>query len=139
MVSYIQEVADNVISEYDNLNPIYIAKNLKRVQFAIEPLTNNVNGFYKYISPNRQMIVINENLTGEDFYLTLFHELSHYFLGHKNTLLLNSPVLTGIKEEFRADLCGTYLYMQYAKSRDFETIIYPKRVFELMHYFKCVK
>lgn len=90
MISYIQSVADKVIDEYDNLDPIYIAKNLKRVEFKLLPLTENINGFYEYRSPNRQLIVVNENLCGEKFYLTLFHELSHYFLEHKNTLLLNS-------------------------------------------------
>lgn len=136
MISYIQSIADEVINDYDNLDPIYIAKSLKRVEFKLLPLTDNINGFYKYISPNRQMIVVNENLCGEKFYLTIFHELSHYFLGHKNALLLNSSITRDLKEEYQADLCSTYLYLQYIKkNRYFEDIVYPKRVCELIKFF----
>ncbi|WP_410746999.1 ImmA/IrrE family metallo-endopeptidase [Clostridium neonatale] len=137
MISYIQSVVDKIIDEYDNLDPVYIAKNLKRVEFKLLPLTENINGFYEYRSPNRQLIVVNENLCGEKFYLTLFHELSHYFLEHKNTLLLNSSVTMNLKEEYEADLCGTCLYLQYVKQhRSHEDVIYPQRVCELMKYFK---
>ena len=137
MISYIQSIADNIINEYDNLDPVYIAKSLKRVEFKLLPLTNNINGFYEYRSPNRQMIVVNENLHGEQFYLTIFHELSHYFLGHTNELLLNCSVTRDIKEEYEADLCGTCLYLQYIKqNRSHEDVIYPKRVYELMNHFK---
>lgn len=137
IVSYIQSIADKVIDKYDNLNPIHIVKSLKRVEFQTAPLTDNINGFYKYISPNRQMIVINENLSNEDFYMTLFHELSHYFLGHKNTLLLNSSFTSKLKEEYQADLFATYLYLHYVKKHcDAENITYPKRFYELIKYFK---
>ncbi|CAG9702678.1 Putative Zn peptidase [Clostridium neonatale] len=137
MISYIQSIADEVINDYDNLDPVHIAKSLKRVEFKSLPLTDNINGFYKYISPNRQMIVVNENLCGENFNITLFHELSHYFLGHKNTLLLNSSITRDLKEEYQADLCSTYLYLQYVKkNRCFEDIVYPKRVYELMEHFR---
>lgn len=136
MISYIQSIADKIIAEYDNLNPIHIAKSLKRVEFKAFPLTDNINGFYKYISPNKQMIVINENLCDEEFNITLFHELSHYFLGHKNTLLLNSSITRDLKEEYQADLCGTYLYLHYIKqNKNSESIIYPKRVCEIMKRF----
>lgn len=136
MISYIQSVANGVIANYDDLNPIHMVKSLKRVEYNTQPLTNNINGFYKYISPNRQMIVINENLSDENFKMTLFHELSHYFLGHKNTLLLNSYFTMDLKEEYQADLCATCLYLQYVKkNRCCEDIIYPERVCELMKHF----
>lgn len=133
---YIQGVADNIINTFDNLNPIKIVESLNRVDFKIIPLTDSVNGFYNYISPNRQAIVINENLIGENFNITLFHELSHYFLGHTNTLLLNSSITSNIKEEYHADLLATCLYLEYVKRhRDYDEIQYPKRVCELMKYF----
>ena len=136
MISYIQSVANVVIAEYEDLNPIHIVKSLKRVEFNTQPLTNNINGFYKYISANRQMIVINENLSDEIFNLTLFHELSHYFLKHKNTLLLNSSFTMDLKEEYEADLCATCLYLQYVKKRlCYKDIVYPERVCELMKHF----
>lgn len=136
MISYIQSVANGVINDYDELDPVRIVKSLKRVEYNTQPLTKNVNGFYKYISPNKQMIVVNENLSGEDFKLTLFHELSHYFLKHKNTLLLNSSFTMNLKEEYYADLCATYLYLNYINKHEcFDNIVYPKRVCELMKYF----
>ncbi|MDU2121411.1 MAG: ImmA/IrrE family metallo-endopeptidase [Clostridium celatum] len=135
---YIQNVADNVIDTYDSVRPLDIVKNLKRVEFKVLPLTNSINGFYKYISPNRQMIVINENLSEEMFNFTLFHELAHYFLGHKNTLLLNSSFTSTLKEEFQADLYATYMYLHYIEaytSCSLEEVSLPKRVNELIHYF----
>ncbi|EKQ50307.1 MULTISPECIES: ImmA/IrrE family metallo-endopeptidase [unclassified Clostridium] len=136
MISYIQSVADGVINDYDDLNPVHIVKSLKRVEYNTQPLTKNINGFYKYISPNKQMIVVNENLSDENFYVTLFHELSHYFLGHQNTLLLNSSLTMNLKEEYQADLCATYLYLKYIKKhRCCDNITYPKRVCELMQHF----
>lgn len=135
---YIQNVADNVIDTYDSVRPLDIVKNLKRVEFKVLPLTNSINGFYKYISPNRQMIVINENLSEEMFNFTLFHELAHYFLGHKNTLLLNSSFTSTLKEEFQADLYATYMYLHYIEaytSCSLEEISLPNRVNELLHYF----
>ena len=136
MISYIQSIADEVINDYDDLDPIHIVNSLKRVEYNIQPLTKNINGFYKYISPNKQMIVINENLSDEIFNLTLFHELSHYFLKHKNTLLLNSSLTMNLKEEYQADLCATYLYIHYIKKhKSYDNVIYPKRVCELMQYF----
>ncbi len=136
---YIQDVADDVINTYESARPLDIVKSLKRIEFKILPLTDSVNGFYKYLSYNRQMIVVNGDLDEELFNFTLFHELAHYFLGHKNAMLLNSPITSTRKEEFQADLCATYLYMNYIKKYSFETLdeIYlPKRVTELMHYFK---
>jgi Zn-dependent peptidase ImmA (M78 family) len=135
---YIQNVADNVIDTYDSVRPLDIVKNLKRVEFKVLPLTNSINGFYKYISPNRQMIVINENLSEKMFNFTLFHELAHYFLGHKNTLLLNSSFTSTLKEEFKADLYATYMYLHYIEaytSCSLEEVSLPKRVNELIHYF----
>ena len=135
---YIQNVADNVIDTYDSVRPLDIVKNLKRVEFKVLPLTNSINGFYKYISPNRQMIVINEKLSEEMFNFTLFHELAHYFLGHKNTLLLNSSFTSTLKEEFQADLYATYMYLHYIEaytSCSLEEVSLPKRVNELIHYF----
>ena len=132
---YIQNVADNVIDTYDSVRPLDIVKNLKRVEFKVLPLTNSINGFYKYISPNRQMIVINENLSEEMFNFTLFHELAHYFLGHKNTLLLNSSFTSTLKEEFQADLYATYMYLHYIEaytSCSLEEVSLPKRVNELI-------
>lgn len=136
---YIQDVADDVINTYESTRPLDIVKSLKRVEFKILPLTDSVNGFYKYLSYNRQMIVVNGNLDEDLFNFTLFHELAHYFLGHKNAMLLNSPITSTRKEEFQADLCATYLYMNYIKKCSFEELdeIYlPKRVTELMHHFR---
>ena len=136
IISYIQSVAEDVIKENRDLDPIRIVKSLKRVEYNTQPLTENINGFYKYISPNKQMIVVNENLSDEKFCVTLFHELSHYYLEHKNALLLNSSLTANLKEEYEADLCATYLYLQYIKKhRCCDNVIYPRRVYELMKYF----
>lgn len=136
--TYIQSVADNVINTYESAKPLDIVKSLKRVEFKILPLTNSINGFYKYISPNKQMIVINENLSEEMFTFTLFHELGHYFLRHKNSLLLNSSITSTLKEEFQADLYATYMYINYVKKyldSSSENFYFPPRASELLHYF----
>jgi Zn-dependent peptidase ImmA (M78 family) len=135
---YIQDVADHVINTYESANPLDIVKTLKRVEFKIIPLTNSLNGFYKYVSPNKQMIVINENLTEEMFIFTLFHELGHYFLEHKNNLLLNSSITSTRKEEFQADLYATYMYINYIKKYSFNSLedsYLPNRAKELIRYF----
>lgn len=126
-VKCIKFEADKIIKKYVNelgyLDPMLIVKNLKRVHFSIEPLSDSVNGFYNYISLNKQMIIINS---------TLFHELGHYFLGHKDKLLLNSSFTMNLKEEYQADLFATYMYINY-KNIDYldSKIHFPKRVSEL--------
>ncbi|WP_308779596.1 ImmA/IrrE family metallo-endopeptidase [uncultured Clostridium sp.] len=135
---YIQDVADNVINTYESIRPIDIVKSLKRVEFKVLPLTSSVNGFYKYISPNRQMIVLNDNLSEDIFIFSLYHELGHYFLNHRKSLLLNSSFTSDIKEEFQADLYATYMYINYIKKHSSDSIedsYMPKRVTQLMHKF----
>lgn len=135
---YIQGVADNVINTYESSKPLDIVNSLKRVEFKILPLSNSVNGFYKYISHNKQMIVINENLTEEMFTFTLFHELGHYFLEHTNELLLNSSFTSTHKEEFQADLYATYMYINYLEKHSIDSLenySLPPRAKELIHYF----
>lgn len=136
---YIQDVADNVINTYESIKPIDIVMSLRRVEFKVLPLTDAVNGFYKYISPNRQMIVINENLQEDMFLFSLYHELGHYFLNHRKSLLLNSSFTSNRKEEFQADLYATYMYINYIKKYSFDSLeksYLPKRVTELLHYFR---
>ena len=139
-VKCIKFEADKIIKKYVNelgyLDPMLIVKNLKRVHFSIEPLSDSVNGFYNYISPNKQMIIINSNLSEEEFNFTLFHELGHDFLGHKDKLLLNSSFTMNLKEEYQADLFATYMYMNYKDINQSKDIcIYPKRISELKEKF----
>ena len=139
-VKCIKFEADKIKKKYVNelgyLDPMLIVKNLKRVHFSIEPLSDSVNGFYNYISPNKQMIIINSNLSEEEFNFTLFHELGHYFLGHKDKLLLNSSFTMNLKEEYQADLFATYMYMNYKDINQSKDIcIYPKRISELKEKF----
>lgn len=139
-VTYIKFEADKLIEKYTNeigyLDPMLIVKKLKRVHFSTEPLSDSVNGFFNYISPNKQMIVVNSNLSEEEFKFTLFHELGHYFLGHKDTLLLNSSFTMNSKEEYQADLFATYIYTNYRNLNylDDETLL-PKRVSQLKEKF----
>lgn len=134
MHTFIQNIADKTIERFDDINPINIANSLKRVVFTTAPLGDNINGFYKFISLNKQMIVINENLSEEEFNFTLFHELAHYFLKHRDALLLNSTFSLNIKEEYQADLFATYMYMKYKKDcLDYNC---PIRVKELMKKFR---
>ncbi len=139
-VQYIKFEADKLIDKFINeigyLDPMLIVKNLKRVEFSTASLSNSVNGFYHYISQNKQMIVINSNLSEEEFKFTLFHELGHYFLGHKDKLLLNSSFTMNLKEEYQADLFATYMYINYKNIDCLENLtLIPKRISELKEKF----
>ncbi|WP_338630871.1 ImmA/IrrE family metallo-endopeptidase [Clostridium baratii] len=138
IIPYIKTLSDDLIKKFDSTNPVELVHQLKRVEFAVQPLSESVNGFFNYISPNKQMIVINSNLSEENFKFTLFHELGHYFLGHKDTLLLNSSYTMNLKKEYQADLFATYMYLNYIQNYDFDSfanVYFPNRVKELMHYF----
>lgn len=130
--NYIKKLVNKIIEKYD-VNPFNIVNSLKRIEFNAQPLTKNINGFYKYISLNQQIIVINSELNKAEFIFTLCHELGHYFLEHKNTLLLNSSFTMNLKEEYQADLFATYLYYRYVKSfEDNDLFYYPSRAQELL-------
>lgn len=96
----------------------------------IEKFINEIG----YLDP--MLIVINSNLSEEEFKFTLFHELGHYFLGHKDRLLLNSSFTMNLKEEYHADLFATYMYLNYRNlSYLYDEVLLPKRVFELKEKF----
>lgn len=99
-----------MIKKHKTTDPVEIINKYKNITLIYVPLSQNINGYYKYISEKKQLIVINSNLDEQHQQLALFHELGHYKLKHKGRLLLNSPSISNIKEEYEADVFATYCF-----------------------------
>lgn len=109
--NYIKGIIDTLIKRYGTSEPEELIKAKKNVDFAYEPLTNDVNGYYIYISEKRQIVRINENLDVLGRQLALFHELGHCIMMHKGKLLLNcSTTICNRKEEYEAELFAAYFF-----------------------------
>lgn len=128
---------EKFIKKYGTSDPEKIVKNMKNLDFAYEPLSENLNGYYLYLSEKRQIIRVNENLQDTLRQFTLFHELSHNVSKHKGKLLLNTTNISNIKEEYEADLCATYMFIVHNKitKENINEIKIPSRAKDLIDKF----
>ena len=134
----IRENVESFIKKNGTSDPEEIIRSMKNIDFAYEPLSKNLNGYYLCLSEKRQIIRVNENLEGLRKQYALFHELSHYISGHRGKLLLNSiTTISNIKEEYEADLSATYFLVVHNDiSKDnIHNFVLPDRASVLINRF----
>jgi Zn-dependent peptidase ImmA (M78 family) len=108
----IKEEIEKTIKKYGTSNPKKIIGNMKNVDFAFEPLSKNLNGYYIYVSEKKQIMRVHDDLEQHESQYNCFHELTHKILGHKGIILLNYRTTIGsLKEEYEADLGATYFFI----------------------------
>jgi Zn-dependent peptidase ImmA (M78 family) len=136
-VKYIRDAADRLIKRQHTTDPVELLDSRKSVSYKYVPMSDNVNGLYKYISPKKQILSINNYLEGLQRQYASFHELGHVVFKHKGRLLLNCLGVSDIKEEYEADLFSTYMVMRHngITKENVDEFVLPKRVRELIHKF----
>lgn len=135
---YILEATESFIKKHGTGHPEEIVKSIKNIDFAYEPLSNTLNGYYLYLSEKRQIIRVNSNLKTIEKQITLFHELSHHNLKHRGKILLNSAIsINNIKEEYQADLFAIYAFIKHnnISKENINDYIVPERYRDLLHKF----
>lgn len=136
--NYITKTIDKLVIKYGTSNPEELIKSRKNIDFAYEPLTTDVNGYYIYISEKRQIVRINENLSFSEKQLALYHELGHCIMKHKGKLLLNySTAINNRKEEYEADLFAAYFFKLHNGiiSENINDFTIPMKAKELIRKF----
>lgn len=134
---YVRKKADRLVKAHGTSDPEKLIKGKKSVTFDFLPMNDNLNGFYKYISPKKQIASVNDYLEGLVRQYACFHELGHVEFKHKGRLLLNAPGNNDRKEEYEADLFATYMVVKHngITLENVEEFVLPKRVGELIHKF----
>lgn len=113
-------------------------KHMKNVDFKYEDLSNNIRGYYIYISQKRQIIRVNKSLSENARKYVLFHEIGHCILNHRGKVLLyTTNSINKIKEEHYADLFAAYCFKLYRNitNNNIDEILLPKKVKELIQIF----
>jgi Zn-dependent peptidase ImmA (M78 family) len=136
-VKYIREAADKLIKEEQTIDPVALLNSRKSVTCSFVPMSDNVNGLYKYISAKKQILSVNDYLEGLERQYASFHELGHVVFKHRGRLLLNCPGVNDIKEEYEADLFSTYMVIRHngITKQNADEFFLPKRVSELIYKF----
>jgi len=130
-------MVDELIKNEGTTNPMDLIKNKKNLTFQYSQLSDNVKGYYLYISEKKQILAVNETLQGCEKQFTLFHEFGHCIMKHKGDLLLNSFSTESRKQEYMADLFATYMFVvhNHITKDNVNDFILPKRARELIHNF----
>lgn len=134
---YVREKADELVKEQHTSDPDALIDSKKSVTFNYVPMNDTINGLYKYISPKKQILAVNDYLQGLERQYAAFHELGHAVFEHKGRLLLNCPGISDIKEEYVADLFATYMVVKHNSitKENVDEYRLPKRVGELIRKF----
>jgi Zn-dependent peptidase ImmA (M78 family) len=133
----VREKADMLIKKQHTSDPDILINSKKSVTFRYMPMNGIINGLYKYISPKKQILAVNDYLEGLERQYASFHELGHVVFKHKGRLLLNCPRISDIKEEYEANLFATYMIVKHNNitKENVDEYTLPKKVSELIHKF----
>lgn len=133
----VREKADRLVKKQRTSDPDALLKSKKSITFDYIPMNGIINGLYKYISPKKQILAVNDCLQGLERQYASFHELGHAVFEHKGRLLLNCPGISDIKEEYVADLFATYMVVKHNSitKENVDEYRLPERVGELIHKF----
>lgn len=108
--NYIKNVVNKLIRQQGTTDAEELIKSRKNLTFEYESLSENIKGFYTFISEKKRIMAVNEDLEGYEKQFTLYHELGHCVLNHKGEMLLNCPSTKCRKEEYEADLFAAYIF-----------------------------
>lgn len=136
--NYIEDKMNKLIIKSGSTNPEFILKTLKNVDFNYEILSENINGYYIYVSEKYQIIRVNSILTEFQREFVTFHEIGHCVLKHRGKILLDTKyTISKLKEEHEADLFAAYGFKLHNNLTK-ENINYanlPKKIKTLMNEF----
>ncbi|MEG0772874.1 ImmA/IrrE family metallo-endopeptidase [Clostridium sp.] len=134
----IEKTVNRLIKKNKTSNPEELIRSMKNVDFAYEPLTENLHGYYFYISEKRQIVRVDEFLNYFSKQYVLFHELAHIISKHRGTILFDClNTVSNLKEEYEADLIATYMFVRHNEitASNVDDFVLPKRASELVHKF----
>ncbi|UZQ51627.1 ImmA/IrrE family metallo-endopeptidase [Clostridium kluyveri] len=135
--NYVKKSINKLIKKYDTDDMIDIVYNNKNLCIYFCKLTKNLNGYYKYLSPKQQLLVVNENLSKQGKQCALFHEYGHCLLKHKGKTFSNSISGAYTKEEYEADMVSAYMFIVHNSidNERINEIVLPPRVMYLVCKF----
>lgn len=135
--NHVKKCVNSLIKKYGTSNMIDIVYTNKNLCIWFCELTDDVNGYYKYFSPRKQIMVINENLTRHGKQCALFHEYGHCLLKHKGKTFSNSNSSVYTKEEYEADMVSAYMFIvhNHIDNERINEIVLPPRVMYLVSKF----
>lgn len=135
--NYVKKTIDKLAKKYCTNNMIEVVYSNKNLFIHQESLTEDVNGYYTYISPKRQILIINSDLSQYSRESALFHEYGHALLKHKGKLLTNSPSLAYTKKEYHADMVSAYMFLvhNHIDNDRINEIVLPDRIMHLIYKF----
>ncbi|MBV4430720.1 ImmA/IrrE family metallo-endopeptidase [Clostridium tyrobutyricum] len=135
--NYVRKTINGLIEKYGTSNMIDIVHSNKNLCIYFCSLTEDLNGCYKYFSPKRQIVVINEDLSEHGKQCALFHEYGHCVLEHKGKTFSNSISAAYTKEEYEADMVSAYMFLvhNHIDNERINEIVLPDRVMSLIYKF----
>lgn len=119
-------------------NPEELIKGMKNVNFTYELLSDELNGYYLYISEKKQIVRVHENLNYSNRQYVVSHEIGHCALNHRGTILFEYVnTISNRKEEYEADLFATYLFIRHNEitKENLHEFMIPERIKGLIYKF----